>query len=453
MVGLAIVIPGFAPLLDRLARHIQGSVRGWQGAADELVRAMVSIAFLPHQAWLSVDAIVRVAYRRFVSRRYLLQWQTAESAGAQADRHARVILREMFLVSGLSLALTIVLFAKHAFAPTSIFLALWMGSPALLLWLGRPAGLSKQDRIGVKDKHFLRRLARRTWRYFDDLVNPGTNWLPPDNSQLALRVEVAQRTSPTNIGLWLTSALAATDFGYLTVTDFLSRCTQTMATLDRLERYEGHFLNWYKTDTLDPLTPRYVSTVDSGNLLASLWVFERGCRGLLSGPLLSHAALRGIADTVGVLREETGRNESITMPVQALRQLLRGKLDGQELIVALRIAAGLTQQFQEAQRWGESGEERVYWTSQLRRELAGWAEIVDRYLPWMETLAQPPDASLAPLDGEIVHLRGLAVSCILAPGVSGRVRRNTLGGNRRDSGLARHAWSAAGTGRMDRAVA
>ena len=253
MVGLAIVIPGLAPLLDRLARHIQGSVRGWHGAADELIRAIVMIAFLPHQAWLSVDAIVRVIYRRFVSRHHLLQWQTAESAGTQVDRHTRVILRQTLIIAGLSVLLMGILYAEHAFAPTSVFLALWIASPALVRWLSRPVPLLEQDRINAEDKRFLRRLARRTWRYFDDLVNAETNWLPPDNSQLALRVEVAQRTSPTNIGLWLTSALAGTDFGYLTVTDFLHRCTQTMATLDRLERYEGHLLNWYDTKTLDPL--------------------------------------------------------------------------------------------------------------------------------------------------------------------------------------------------------
>ena len=412
VVGLAIVIPGFAPLLDRLARHIQGSVRGWQGAADELVRAVVMIAFLPHQAWLSVDAIARVAYRRFISRRHLLQWQTAESAGAQTDRHTRVIRRHMLIVSGLSVLLTMVLFVRHAFAPTSVFLALWVVSPALMRWLGRPVPLLKRDRISVEDKHFLRRLARRTWRYFDDLVNAGTNWLPPDNSQLALRVEVAQRTSPTNIGLWLTSALAGADFGYLTVTDFLNRCTQSMATLDRLERYEGHFLNWYNTSTLDPLTPRYVSTVDSGNLLASLWVFERGCRDLLRAPLLSHSALRGIADTLGVLREETGRDTSIAVPVQALRRLLRGKVEGHELLVRLRMAHNLAQQLQNTQRWQESGDERAYWTSRLQRELSAWADVVDQYLRWMETLTQPPDSFLLPLDGDIVSLRGLAAGSI-----------------------------------------
>jgi cyclic beta-1,2-glucan synthetase len=405
VVGLAIVIPGFAPLLDRLARHIQGSVRGWHGAADELTRAVVMIAFLPHQAWLSVDAIVRVVYRRFISRRHLLQWQTAESAGAQTDGHTRVIRRHMLIISGLSLMLTVVLFAKHEFAPTSVFLALWILSPGLMRWLGRPVPLPKRDRISTQDKHFLRRLARRTWRYFDDLVNPGTNWLPPDNSQLALRIEVAQRTSPTNIGLWLTSALAAVDFGYLTVTDFVARCTQTMATVNRLERYEGHLLNWYNTGTLEPLLPRYVSTVDSGNLLASLWVFERGCRDLLHAPLLSHSAFHGIADTLGVLREETKRDTSLAMPAQALRRLFRGRVEGQDLIVRLRMAHSLTQQLQDTQRWQESGNERGYWTSRLQRELAGWTEIVDQYLPWMETLTQPPDSFLRELGADVVELR------------------------------------------------
>ena len=409
VVGLAIVIPGLAPLLDRLARHIQGSVRGWQGAADELTRAVVMIAFLPHQAWLSVDAIVRVVYRSFISRHHLLQWQTAESAGAQTDRQTRVILRQMYIISAASVALMIILRAENAFAPTSLFLALWVVSPALMHWLGRPEPLLKRDRIDIEDKHFLRRLARRTWRYFDDLVNDGTNWLPPDNSQLALRVEVAQRTSPTNIGLWLTSALAGADFGYLTVNDFLNRCTQTMATLDRLERYEGHFLNWYNTKTLDPLMPRYVSTVDSGNLLASLWVFERGCRDMLHTPVVNQSCLRGIADTLGILREEAGRDTSMAIPVRALRRLLRGKVEGQELIVRLRMANPPAKQLQDSRPWQESGDEHAYWTLRLERELTAWTAVIDQYLRWMETLTQPPDTLLIPLGKDIVRMRERAL--------------------------------------------
>jgi len=409
-VGLAIIIPGLAPLLDRLARHVQGSVHEWHGAADEFIRAVVMIALLPHQAWLSVDAIVRVMYRKFISRHHLLQWQTAEGAGTQADRHSRVILRQLLIISGLSVLLMVVLRMQHAFPPTWIFLALWVASPAVMQWLGRPVPLLGRDRISISDKHFLRRLARRTWRYFDDLVNDGTNWLPPDNSKLALRVEVAQRTSPTNVGLWLTSALASVDFGYLTIDDFLNRCTKTMATLDRLERYEGHLLNWYDTKTLEPLTPRYVSTVDSGNLLASLWAFERGCLDLLTTPLFGQAAFRGIGDTLGVLREVIGHDSSMAAPIRNLRRQLRGKLEGQRLIGRLQTANHSTQQLRNSQRWQDSGSEPAYWTGRLERELTAWSDFTDQYLPWLEILSQPPDSFLRSLGKDIVRLRGRAVS-------------------------------------------
>src|SRR5262249_9050409 len=123
---------------------------------------------------------------------------------------------------------------------------------------------------------FLQRLARKTWRYFDDFVGPQNNWLPPDNYQEMLRVEVAKRTSSTNIGLYLVSALSAYEMRYVTCDDLLDRIDKTLKTLSKLEYYEGHLLNWYDTETLNPLTPKYVSTVDSGNMLASLWTLEQG---------------------------------------------------------------------------------------------------------------------------------------------------------------------------------
>ena len=272
-----IAILALAPLLDRLARHIQGEVEGWRGAADELIRSLVMIAFLPHQAWVSVDAIVRVAYRRIVSRRHLLEWQTAEATGAEAHRHLSTTMQQMLGVCRtVAAAGDQCSHDRKALAPTFAFLALWAASPALMRWLNASAPLFRKDKL---DTRFLRRAARRTWRFFDDLVNQESNWLPPDNSQLVLRVEVAQRTSPTNIGLWLASALSATDLGYLTADEYLDRCSKTMETLHSLELYEGHLLNWYDTSSKQALLPRYVSTVDSGNFLASLWVLERGLRG------------------------------------------------------------------------------------------------------------------------------------------------------------------------------
>ena len=174
------------------------------------------------------------------------------------------------------------------------------------------------------------------------------NWLPPDNSQLALHVEVAPRTSPTNIGLWLTSALAARDFGYLTPDDFWRRCSQTMATLDRLERYEGHLLNWYDTQTLEPLEPRYVSTVDSGNLLASLWVLEQGCQDTLRAPVLGQSCLRGLADTLSILREACGSDPLTSRPHErACAACCAAKSEGYALIGRLRLALAPIQQLRE----------------------------------------------------------------------------------------------------------
>ena len=405
VVGLAVAIPALALLLDRLARHAEGSVSGWQGAADELLRAAVMTAFLPHQAGLSVDAIARVAYRRHISHRDLLEWQPAEHIGAHTHLQIGSTQRQMLGISVASIVLMLVLFAKGALAPTSVFLLLWCASPAILVWLSRAVAETAGAELDPRDKLFLRRMARRTWRYFDDLVNAGSNWLPPDNSQLALRLEVAQRTSPTNIGLWLTSALAATDLGYLNTDDFLDRCSQTFKTLNRLERYEGHLLNWFDTRTLQPLMPRYVSTVDSGNLLACLWVFERGCEDQLHAPLIGPACIRGLADTLSALREVGGDDPSLAMATHALRQLLRGRPEGHLLISRLRQALLSIKQLQSLSHWQEGAGERVYWISKLSRELTAWTDTINRYLPWVETLTHPPDAFLRVFGADAVKLR------------------------------------------------
>ncbi len=421
VVGLAVAIPAVAPLFDRFARLLQGSVRGWRGAFDEVTRAAVMLAFLPYQAWLSLDAIGRTAYRRHFSHRHLLEWQTAENA-SRSRHHFTSTMRHMLVVSGLSVVLMIVTRIERVFAPTAFFLALWALSPALMHWLSRPSRSLTRRRFQKENAPYLRIVARRTWRYFDDLVSPETNWLPPDNSQLRLRVEVAPRTSPTNIGLWLTSALAARDFGYLTPDDLWRRCSQTMATLERLEHYEGHLLNWYDTQTLKPLSPRYVSTADSGNLLACLWVLEQGCRDTIQAPLLGQQCLRGLSDTLAILHEACGTDPLAVVPLEALRQLLRGKAEGHGLIGRLRLVTAPLQQLHEMQRGGEIS----YWASRLAYEVKSWTETVDLYLKWMETLMRPPEASLQILGDHVGRLRRQAVRLVpslhaLAAGHSGPV--------------------------------
>src|SRR6185369_16443607 len=413
VVALAVVTPALAPLLDRWARQLHGSVSGWRGAADELLRAGLMVAFLPHQAWISADAIVRAWYRSHISKRHMLEWQTADAAEAHAHHHRNTTQNQMLVVSAASLFLTALILIRGAFAPSAGFLVLWALSPLLLRWFSNPARVPASQQISPRQVTYLRGQARRTWRYFDDLVGPDTNWLPPDNSQLALRVEVAHRTSPTNIGMWLTAALAARDFGYLTADDLCRRCSATLATMEQLERYEGHLLNWYNTTTREPLTPKYVSSVDSGNLLASLWVLEQGCREVVRAPLVGTESLRALADTAAILAHVSGEDPSLSVPLRAIRRLLRGDLAQHEFIARLRMTAHAAAQLQEVRQWQTAPtDEPAYWASSLAREAASWSATVNRYLLWMETLSRPPNSFLHSLGEELVDLRRQAVETI-----------------------------------------
>src|SRR5690606_21098054 len=145
--------------------------------------------------------------------------------------------------------------------------------------------------------------ARKTWRYFEEFVSAEDNWLPPDNVQQESNQVIASRTSPTNIGMALNADLAAYDFGYCSAARLLQRTQQTFASLERLERYRGHFFNWYDTRTRTPLYPRYVSMVDSGNLIGNLLVLSGGFQEMCEQSVLPPRAVGGLRDTLRVLQE------------------------------------------------------------------------------------------------------------------------------------------------------
>ncbi|MEO7653154.1 MAG: glucoamylase family protein, partial [Bryobacteraceae bacterium] len=403
-------IPALTPLADQLERRLRGQTYGWQRVPEEMLRTIVSVSLLPHRAWISTDAIIRVLYRR-ASGRLLLEWQTAETAAHSAERHTRNTIRQASIIAVASAILLAVLFHRPLWM-TFPFLALWTTAPITILWLGTKITQARGKSIDAPSRGFLRHMARLTWRYFDDLVGPKTNWLPPDNSQTALRVEVAQRTSPTNIGLWLTSSLAAVDFGYITPDDFLRRTRATIDSLSRMERYEGHWLNWYDIGNLAPLNPRYVSTVDSGNLLACLWVFEQGLRGIANAPLPGPACIRGLRDTVDALAQASGRDPLAKALTQSMKRIFHGATKT-DAVRRLRLAQQPVGQLMKSLRWKVSeDDERSYWVSQLDRQVNGWLGCVDRYLPWLETLAAPPGEFLMALDPTAPGLRDRALRIV-----------------------------------------
>ncbi|CAG0946396.1 partial cyclic beta-1,2-glucan synthetase, partial [Anaerolineae bacterium] len=167
-------------------------------------------------------------------------------------------------------------------------------------WISRPSHHAPAP-LANKERVQLRNLARRTWFFFEQFVGPEHHWLPPDHFQEVPRGIVAHSTSPTNIGLFLLSTLAAYDFGYIGLRGLSARLRETFDSLEKLEKHRGHFLNWYDTHTLEPLTPRYVSTVDSGNLMACLRILEQGCQDLLCQPIVCWQRWEGLLDTVSLL--------------------------------------------------------------------------------------------------------------------------------------------------------
>jgi len=412
LVAIAAGLPYLAPVVDRLAKNASRETHGLIGIREDIQRIFVHLALMPHQAWLSVDAIARVLYRQWISRRNLLEWQTADAVSS-SGKHLSKSLRETLYIAGASLLLIAILSVTGNVVQALPFLLLWASGPLVILWLGRPVPQTYPHRLNDQDQDYLRIIARRTWRTFDDLVGVESHWLPPDNTQLSLRMEVAQRTSPTNIGMWFTSLLAASDFAFIAPGDFEERCRESISTLKRLDRYEGHWLNWYDLKSLEPLNPRYVSTVDSGNLIVCMWVLEQGLKDTCNRPSPSPHCLEGMASTLEVLGEVMGEDAAVALPLNNLRTLLRNGVEGYEIIDRLKQAKLQIHNLKRSLAWFASEpSEASYWVKKLEQQCNAWLAYCNRYLPWMETLAAAPDQLLRSIHPQLVAVRWRAMQTL-----------------------------------------
>jgi cyclic beta-1,2-glucan synthetase len=399
LVAMVLLVPLIFQLARRLAQRLRGDVRALHEASSDLNRAVVMAAFLPHQAYLAADAIVRVCYRLWVSRRHLLEWQTSEMLHLNARSHLDAFRAQFILISALAALFMLVLDFRGLLWNTAYtpFLLLWVAAPGVQHWIGwQRRGVRRLEEIDEEDQRYLRRIARETWRYFDDLVGPSHNWLPPDNSQEALRIETANRTSPTNIGMWLMSAVSACDLGFLTPEQMLERCSNTLDTLTRLERCEGHILNWYNTRSLEPLEPRYVSTVDSGNLIAAFWVLAQTAEEIESRPPLEKSALRGLTDNLDVIADHFRQTILITVPMQTLRGLLDADASGIEIVERIRLAAEPARKLKESLRWSTSTPTSVFIGSPTRSTDTDVGGVFDAFLRWADVLLAPPMSFFCP---------------------------------------------------------
>ncbi|HEY8098626.1 MAG TPA: glucoamylase family protein [Methylobacter sp.] len=264
-----------------------------------LSHSLVTLTLLAQQAWLMTDAIVSTLVRLFITRQKLLRWVTALQAKTSAGHALENLIRPLGSVTIVVVCAgsVVLLFNPDSVGIAAPFLLLWLLSPIIAHILSLPPRLDPAESLLPEDAVQLRQVARRTWRFFTTFVTKQENHLPPDNFQEDPEPIIANRSSPTNFGLYLLSVLAAHDFGWLGVIDTVDRLEATLDTLSKLPRLHGHFYNWYDTRSLHPLEPRYVSTVDSGNLAGHLLVLIQGCKELTQQPYAFSVVLDGIADT------------------------------------------------------------------------------------------------------------------------------------------------------------
>jgi cyclic beta-1,2-glucan synthetase len=270
-----------------------------------LLQCILSLAFLPVRAYSYTDAIARTLDRLFVSRRNLLEWETADATERRLKQQRWASVISMLWIPVASLAVAFLLPPANRIWAAPV-LALWFLSPWIAHVLSKPTVKSAES-LSTADQAALRRIARRTWAFFEAFVGEEDNWLPPDNYQEFPQPKIAHRISPTNEGMFVLSAVAARDFGFVGMFDLVSLLERNLDNWESLDRYRGHPFNWYDTTTRIPLQPRYVSTADNGNLAASFLAAQQGLIDVVDAPLFSAALAEGVVDSVRMAEESLAR--------------------------------------------------------------------------------------------------------------------------------------------------
>ncbi|MBP9926129.1 MAG: cyclic beta 1-2 glucan synthetase [Cyclobacteriaceae bacterium] len=293
-----------------LIHHIKNSVHSIK---EVFIKTSFTLISLPYEACANVMTIARTLWRLLISKKRLLQWDvsTTKLKASEITLMATYSFMWMELLLAIVVLVTIILLFPIKLFIAGPILLLWIAAPIIIWWTSQP--LKKQAfKLTTEKKIFLRKMARKTWSFFEELVTLEDNWLPPDNIQEQPVALVAHRTSPTNTGLSLLANITARDFGYITTTQFIDRTANTMRTLQRMERFNGHFYNWYDTQSLEPLLPKYISTVDSGNLVGHLLILKQKLLAIPNLSILNPKLFHGLRDTLSVLSDTLdGKNSGV----------------------------------------------------------------------------------------------------------------------------------------------
>ena len=336
--------------------------------------SLLNLVFLPHQTLLALDAIIRSLVRSFITGQRLLEWETAAESESASRRTP--VDRYLAVTPLVSVVVGLLIFVRrpHSLWVALPILILWGFAGVITAWLNSSPQQALPQLTNDEDT-FLRQLALKTWRFFNQFGGESHNYLIPDNVEEEGVFEAA-RVSPTNVGLLLNARQAANTFGYLSIPEFVELTGRSLQTFQKLEKYRGHIFNWYDTRTLAPIRPMTISSVDSGNLAASFYTLRSGCRGLLREPLLDPALFRGVRDHWQLLislADTPASVKALTLPPATA---------GTDEWIAWALAHVDAPEFT-ATATVPPGSEAAWWLDETHQRLRAIVAIVRDYLPWL----------------------------------------------------------------------
>ncbi|RPI62069.1 MAG: cellobiose phosphorylase, partial [Planctomycetaceae bacterium] len=431
--GLVLAVPVFTGFFLGLIQAVNGCP--WRKISRPFqigfVRLVLALAFILYETLLTLVGVATTLVRLFVTRKHLLQWTSYADTVRVFSGGVKFFHILAAILSTAAMAELIIVLNPLALVVAMPFLIVWLLSPVIAWWISRPINHVPVP-LSADETARLHTLARRTWSFFEQFVGPEDHWLPPDHFQEAPRGLIAHSTSPTNVGLYLLSTLAAYDLGYIGLNDLSARLRATFESLAKLEKYRGHFMNWYDTRTLTPLTPCYVSTVDSGNLAACLRTLGQGCQTLRSQPVLRGKNWEGLLDTLS-LCGEVARDlpaesvASLHSTLEKMRQHVReAKNDYEAWHPLLKQLTGdcwneLNQTLMAivASNAGRMNADKLdilrLAADRTRNHLYGIQHEIEQLAPWMIFMSQPPSLFVRPDDSLAIYKAWQTLRAALPP--------------------------------------
>ncbi|KGI36814.1 NdvB [Clostridium tetani ATCC 9441] len=346
-----------------------------------LIQFFLVFSFLPYKSYVMADAIIRSLYRVFISKKNLLEWQTAADVEAKSGKSIKDHIKTMWIGSFIAVIISLLAFYQSinlglVLLPSCI---IWFFSPWIAYYISKdiPEDLY---RLNEDEEILLRRFSRKIWSYFEDFGEEDSNWLAPDNYQEDPKKGVAYRTSPTNIGMGLIACISALDLGYINLKQCIYKVENILKSMNDLEKYQGHFYNWYDTKSKKPLKPKYISTVDSGNLISYLWLVENTFHEFLKEPFVNVRNIsKGIVDLLILSIEEIEeKNEDYLNNKERLDTFQ------EDIFYLIKILKEL-----EIEAYGLIKEkDNLYWNEKLYKTVKTFLEDFNSIFPWIEIIEE-----------------------------------------------------------------